>query len=194
MESVSWISRLRRAASGDIAERRQQAVDKAQGALDKAEREHAERAAAIQSEVEALEKKSKPKTPAGIRRRSDWKLRCGERGVRPLGIASMDLDAVAIELISCLRMAPSRSLICFGTGESFAALPHHSLEQEEPMAAAKKTTVRGRKQDRARVAGGQDYEVKYELKKTGRSAPAVRSRRSATRASVWRSASAGESK
>ena len=42
------------------------------------------------------------------------------------------------------------------------------------MAAAKKTTVRGRKQDRARVAGGQDYEVRYESKKTGRSAPAVK--------------------
>jgi len=39
-------------------ERRQQAVDKAQGALDKAGREHAERAAAIQSELEAIEKKS----------------------------------------------------------------------------------------------------------------------------------------
>ncbi|RXH39340.1 DUF3606 domain-containing protein [Bradyrhizobium zhanjiangense] len=43
------------------------------------------------------------------------------------------------------------------------------------MAAAKKSkTARGRKQDRARVAGGQDYEVKYEAKKTGRSAPAVK--------------------
>jgi hypothetical protein len=39
------------------------------------------------------------------------------------------------------------------------------------MAAAKKT-ARGRKQDRARVAGGQDYEVRYESKKTGRSAAA----------------------
>jgi hypothetical protein len=38
------------------------------------------------------------------------------------------------------------------------------------MAAAKKTvkkTMRGRKQDRARVAGGQGYEVRYEAKKTG---------------------------
>ncbi|WP_316398717.1 DUF3606 domain-containing protein [Bradyrhizobium sp. 33ap4] len=35
---------------------------------------------------------------------------------------------------------------------------------------AKKQTVRGRKQDRARVAGGQDYEVSYEAKKTGKSA------------------------
>jgi hypothetical protein len=35
-------------------------------------------------------------------------------------------------------------------------------------------TARGRKQDRARVAGGQDYEVKYEAKKTGRSGGAVK--------------------
>jgi hypothetical protein len=39
-------------------ERRQQAVGKAQAALDKAEQEHAKRAAAIQAEVEALEKRS----------------------------------------------------------------------------------------------------------------------------------------
>ena len=43
------------------------------------------------------------------------------------------------------------------------------------MAAAKKSkTARGRKQDRVRVAGGQDYEVQYEAKKTGKSAPAVK--------------------
>jgi hypothetical protein len=42
------------------------------------------------------------------------------------------------------------------------------------MAAATKKTARGLKQDRARVAGGQDYEVRYESKKTGRSAPAVK--------------------
>lgn len=43
------------------------------------------------------------------------------------------------------------------------------------MAVAKKSkTARGRKQDRARVAGGQDYEVRYEAKKTGKSAPAVK--------------------
>ncbi|ABD06675.1 conserved hypothetical protein [Rhodopseudomonas palustris HaA2] len=44
--------------------------------------------------------------------------------------------------------------------------------------AAKKTTTtktaRGRKQDRARVAGGQKHEVSYEAKKTGRSATAVK--------------------
>ncbi len=39
---------------------------------------------------------------------------------------------------------------------------------------AKKRTTRGRKQDRARVAGGQDHEVRYKAKKTGRSKAAVR--------------------
>ena len=42
------------------------------------------------------------------------------------------------------------------------------------MAKAKKQTARGRKQDRARVAAEQDYEVGYEAKKTRRSAPAVK--------------------
>ncbi len=36
--------------------------------------------------------------------------------------------------------------------------------------AAKKKTTRGRKQDRARVAGGQDYEVGYAAKKSGKRA------------------------
>jgi hypothetical protein len=40
-------------------ERREQAVAKAQAALDKAEREHVERAGAIREEAEALEKRSK---------------------------------------------------------------------------------------------------------------------------------------
>jgi hypothetical protein len=40
---------------------------------------------------------------------------------------------------------------------------------------AKKTkTKRGRAQDRKRVAGGQDYEVRYEAKKTGKSTSAVK--------------------
>jgi hypothetical protein len=37
-----------------------------------------------------------------------------------------------------------------------------------------KQSSRGRKQDRARVAGGQDHEVRYESKKTGRSKAAVK--------------------
>ena len=39
---------------------------------------------------------------------------------------------------------------------------------------AKKQTSRGRKQDRARVAGGQDYEVRYKAKKTRKSKAAVK--------------------
>jgi hypothetical protein len=42
------------------------------------------------------------------------------------------------------------------------------------MAKKSKKSARGRKQDRARVAGGQDYEVRYEAKKTRRSAGAVK--------------------
>lgn len=40
--------------------------------------------------------------------------------------------------------------------------------------AKKAKSARGRKQDRARVAGKQDYEVRYESKKTGKSASAVK--------------------
>jgi hypothetical protein len=42
------------------------------------------------------------------------------------------------------------------------------------MAKAKKQSNRGRKQDRARVAGGLDYEVRYEAKKTKKSVSAVK--------------------
>jgi hypothetical protein len=38
----------------------------------------------------------------------------------------------------------------------------------------RKRQSRGRSQDRKRVAGGQDYEVRYEAKKTGRSKGAVK--------------------
>jgi len=39
---------------------------------------------------------------------------------------------------------------------------------------AKKQNARSRKQDRARVAGGQDYEVQYEAMKMRRSKPAMK--------------------
>jgi hypothetical protein len=38
----------------------------------------------------------------------------------------------------------------------------------------KKKSSRGRKQDRARVARGQDYEVRYEAKKSGKSKASVK--------------------
>lgn len=41
------------------------------------------------------------------------------------------------------------------------------------MATAKKT-ARGRKQDRARVAGRQNYELRYESKRIGRSVAALK--------------------
>jgi len=47
------------------------------------------------------------------------------------------------------------------------------------MAKATTKSSRGRKQDRARVAGGQDYEVSYTAKKTKRSAASARRLRSA---------------
>ena len=42
------------------------------------------------------------------------------------------------------------------------------------MAKKARKSARGRKQDRARVAGGQDYEVRYTAKKTRKSASAVK--------------------
>jgi Protein of unknown function (DUF3606) len=38
-----------------------------------------------------------------------------------------------------------------------------------------KKTLRGRKQDRTRVAGGQEYEMRYDAKKTGKPKSAVKS-------------------
>lgn len=38
----------------------------------------------------------------------------------------------------------------------------------------KQTSSKGRAQDRAKVAGGQDYEVNYEAKKTGSNATQVK--------------------
>ena len=46
-----------------------------------------------------------------------------------------------------------------------------SEAKEERMA---KQSSRSRKQDRARVAGGQDYEVRYEAKKTSKSKKQVK--------------------
>jgi inosine/xanthosine triphosphate pyrophosphatase family protein len=42
------------------------------------------------------------------------------------------------------------------------------------MAKNVKNSTRGREQDRARVAGGQDYEVRYTAKKSKRSAASVK--------------------
>ena len=61
-------------------ERRQHAVDKAQVALDKGEQEHAKRAAAIQAEVEALEKKSQAEKARWDKQK--WRLEASLRRAR----------------------------------------------------------------------------------------------------------------
>ena len=49
------------------------------------------------------------------------------------------------------------------------------INREARMAKkAKKQTSRGRKQDQARVAGGQDYEVQHKARKTGKPAASVK--------------------
>jgi hypothetical protein len=48
------------------------------------------------------------------------------------------------------------------------------IEEGDGMAKKAKKNTRGRKQDRERVAGGQDYEVRYTGKKTRTSASAVK--------------------
>ena len=49
-----------------------------------------------------------------------------------------------------------------------------SQNKEDSMAKKARKSARGRKQDRERVAGGQDYEVQYTAKKTRKSASAVK--------------------
>jgi Protein of unknown function (DUF3606) len=59
--------------------------------------------------------------------------------------------------------------------EHGTCIPHwFGTKESEMEKKANKQTARGRTQDRARVAGGQDYEVRYEAKKTGRSKAAVK--------------------
>jgi hypothetical protein len=59
------------------------------------------------------------------------------------------------------------------TGTFDSSVRSFGTDKEEWM-SAKKKTARGRKQDRARVAGGQDYEVRYTAKTTRKSASAVK--------------------
>jgi hypothetical protein len=62
-------------------ERRRQAVDKAQAALDMAERKLQRGPPRSRPRSRLSRRDRKPKTPAGIRRRSDWTPRRGARGV-----------------------------------------------------------------------------------------------------------------
>ena len=72
--------RAKEEAARQERERRQQAVDKAQVALHKGEQEHAKRAAAIQAEVEALEKKSQAEKARWDKQK--WRLEASLRRAR----------------------------------------------------------------------------------------------------------------
>jgi hypothetical protein len=61
-------------------ERREHAIDKAQAAFDKAEAEHAKRAAAIQVEIDALEKKARADEADWDKERGRLEAGCGARG------------------------------------------------------------------------------------------------------------------
>lgn len=50
-----------------------------------------------------------------------------------------------------------------------AFLPVLANQEDSTDAGSEEETSRGRNQNRARVAGGQDYEVRYEAPKTGQS-------------------------
>ena len=76
-----------------------------------------------------------------------------------------------------LPKAPSRSGMFVPSARGGDAAYHGALLSATEVSQdgkAKKQSSRGRKQDRARVAGGQDYEVRYEARKTGKSAAAVK--------------------
>ena len=75
--------------------------------------------------------------------------------------------------LRCTVAQLGRSSFFDGTWRILEAL-HRRRGQKEEQMPAKKTTALGRKQDRARVAKGQDYEVRYEAKMTGRSVSAVK--------------------
>jgi hypothetical protein len=70
------------AARVNERERRQRAVDKAQAALEEAEREHDKRATALDAERTAVENNPKPRMCVGRRKRKNWKVLCAGRETR----------------------------------------------------------------------------------------------------------------
>jgi hypothetical protein len=76
---------------------------------------------------------------------------------------------------SALASPPTRAieLRWQSLAESHSTL-RASTNWETSMPAAKKPTTRGRAQDRSKVAGGQEHEVRYEAKKSGKPAAAVK--------------------
>ena len=87
------------------------------------------------------------------------------------GVAAADHGSPAkLRHLTTLKSNPAR-LECQSFGGTRGI--SQALRAKKEVGLAKKQSSRGRKQDRARVAGGQDYEVRYEARKTGRSKAAV---------------------
>src|SRR5690349_2094728 len=83
-------------------------------------------------------------------------------------ISSLAKDAAAAFLTTHSAGKPSLSDLGVPVPTSRKA------KKGSKVAKKRKQRSRGRKQDRARVAGGQKYEVRYEAKKTGKSKKAVK--------------------
>jgi hypothetical protein len=58
--------------------------------------------------------------------------------------------------------------------ETLGMLQRVATERSNEMMKARKQASRGREQNRARAAGGQGYELRYEAKRTGTSKAAVK--------------------
>ena len=82
------------------------------------------------------------------------------------GVAAADHGSPA----KLRRLTASKSNPAHVECQSFGGTQRISqaLRAKKEVGMAKKQSSRGRKQDKARVAGGQDYEVRYEARKTGR--------------------------
>lgn len=96
-------------------------------------------------------------------------------------IAQLGGRALAKQLNAAISEAAARvisslSMTLQGGFRSTDSVNHGRNEMAARKNANKATnkSKRGGAQDRARVAGGQDYEVRYEAKKTGRSTSAVK--------------------
>jgi uncharacterized protein DUF3606 len=101
-------------------------------------------------------------------------IRLAETSQRQFGLESFPTFAIlayrvpAAPQIPALRLTPHAGTLR-GANDSGQTV------REETIVAEKSS--RSRAQDRARVAGRQDYEVRYESKKTGKSKSAVKSAR-----------------
>jgi Protein of unknown function (DUF3606) len=128
-----------------------------------------------------------PRVPAGLRAPA---LTCdvialARSDMTAEQLASSHIQSTPDVLVAALRalVHPSAQALFGLPPGADAGAAHRNLSSSPALAAggdaqmatkAKKRSSRGRKQDRARVAGGQGYEVRYTAKRTGRSKAAVK--------------------